>query len=302
MFRHLLIPVDGTVASIESIGQALELARSIGARVTFLPVQPGQADARPDAEREWEIQARADAAARAQGVPCASVRAGTASTDEAIGGAAREHGCDLICVAWQERAVNTNPSHGQTYGVLDDPDVPVLVWAIERRPVVTHAIGILLGRHRTIADTLHSWLALIGAARARGMAPERRAMREIVLRLQELRGQQNRRGEHVALFTRLRQCTSAVDAELDELERQDQRDGQILDEMASLLEDETQTGMSCDRLEQAVRAYAQFVWERMGREEGVVLPAARRYLHEADWSAIAVGLDGPARAHPASRT
>jgi nucleotide-binding universal stress UspA family protein/hemerythrin-like domain-containing protein len=302
MFRHLLVPVDGTVACIESIGQALELARLIGARVTFLPVQPGHTDARFDEEREWEIQVRADAAARAQGVPCSSVGTSEASSAEAIVSAAREHGCDLICVAWQGRTVDASPSHGQAYRVLDDARVPVLVWTVEQRPVVMRAICILLERHTAIADQLHTWLAIIRAARVCGIAPGRQAMREIVTRLRELRGRAHRRGEQVGLFTRLRRCTSAVDAELDELERQDQRDGQILDELAGLVEDETQPESSCDRLEQAVRAYAQFVWERMGREEGVVLPAARRYLREADWTAIAMGLDDPMTAVPASRT
>jgi hemerythrin-like domain-containing protein len=36
----------------------------------------------------------------------------------------------------------------------------------------------------------------------------------------------------------------------------------------------------------AVGRYADFVWNHLGREEGVVLPAARRHLSEADWAEI----------------
>jgi len=39
-------------------------------------------------------------------------------------------------------------------------------------------------------------------------------------------------------------------------------------------------------LEEALNACAQFTWEHMGREEGVVLPAARRYLRDADWNTL----------------
>ena len=32
--------------------------------------------------------------------------------------------------------------------------------------------------------------------------------------------------------------------------------------------------------------YAGFLWDHMGREEGVILPAAQRYLLAEDWAAI----------------
>ena len=40
MYRHLLVPVDGTDLSIETVGRAVEFARSVGARVTFFHAQP----------------------------------------------------------------------------------------------------------------------------------------------------------------------------------------------------------------------------------------------------------------------
>ena len=39
-------------------------------------------------------------------------------------------------------------------------------------------------------------------------------------------------------------------------------------------------------LERAVSGYANFIWEHLGREEGVVLPAAQRYLKLEDWHEI----------------
>ena len=50
-----------------------------------------------------------------------------------------------------------------------------------------------------------------------------------------------------------------------------------------------------------MRHYTAFQWEHLGREEGVVLPAARRHLTEADWRAIDAafsrgGSDGPPQA------
>lgn len=35
MYRHLLVPVDGTDLSTQVVGQAVEFARVLGARITF---------------------------------------------------------------------------------------------------------------------------------------------------------------------------------------------------------------------------------------------------------------------------
>jgi len=35
-----------------------------------------------------------------------------------------------------------------------------------------------------------------------------------------------------------------------------------------------------------VAGYARFLWDHLGREEGVILPAAQRFLLAEDWEAI----------------
>jgi hypothetical protein len=39
-------------------------------------------------------------------------------------------------------------------------------------------------------------------------------------------------------------------------------------------------------LEEGVTGYAAFLWDHMGREEGVILPSAQRHLLPGDWTAI----------------
>ena len=39
-------------------------------------------------------------------------------------------------------------------------------------------------------------------------------------------------------------------------------------------------------LEDDVARYARFLWDHMGREEGVILPAAQRHLLAEDWASI----------------
>ncbi len=85
------------------------------------------------------------------------------------------------------------------------------------------------------------------------------------------------------LFRRLRKRTSSVDAELDELQRQHERDHQLVAELAELVERDP---VDLEVLEQAVSRYARFMWDHMGREEGVILPAAQKFLTAEDWAEI----------------
>jgi hemerythrin-like domain-containing protein len=169
--------------------------------------------------------------------------------------------------------------------------VAVLICAIDARPVVSGAIGRLLAEHRAMAGELHACLDMIRAAVARGALPDPARVRETVKRLRIFQARRHRPKEEAWLFPRLRERTSAVDAELDELEHQHQRGDQLLDELAAIVEQNPEPGVPAGQLEQAVCAYAQFTWEHMGREEGVVLPAARRHLTDADWLEIAAAFD-----------
>jgi hemerythrin-like domain-containing protein len=85
---------------------------------------------------------------------------------------------------------------------------------------------------------------------------------------------------------------TSVNAELDELERQHARDRQLVSglgiEVYSLYAttDTSAQQAALVRLEDTVAHYAAFMWEHLGREEGVILPAAQRFLTESDWAAI----------------
>jgi nucleotide-binding universal stress UspA family protein len=288
MYRHLLVPVDGTDASIEALGQAVEFAQSAGARITFcaLPagvIASGESAQQTDSDMTWELLARAEAAARAQGVPCSLAVPGVAAPPP-IAETARVHGCDLICVASRRPPSSSGIlQHGTT--TIDGGDIAVLTCAVDSRPAVAQAIGILLAGQRTIAAHLHTALRTARLAHGADRPREAASLQEIARRMSELR-RPIHHSMTEALFARLRAHTCAIDAELDELGRQHQRAAQMFDELAPLIacdDGSVETGV---RLEERLHACAQFTWENMGRKEGVVLPAARRYLSDADWNAL----------------
>ena len=90
---------------------------------------------------------------------------------------------------------------------------------------------------------------------------------------------------------RLRERTTSCHAELDELERQHDRDAQLVAELAQRVE-ALAASRACGahrrdaRLEGEVVRYARFLWDHLGREEGVILPAAQRHLLADDWASI----------------
>jgi nucleotide-binding universal stress UspA family protein/hemerythrin-like domain-containing protein len=310
MYRHLLVPIDGTDLSIETVGQAVEFARTLGARITFFHALPdhassllGEAEvvrlASPEhfvyafEGRARELLAKAEAAARAQGVPCGSSSRVSDAPHEGIVAAAREAACDLIFMASHGRRSNIGMMLGsQTVKVLVHTEIPVLIAATRNPAAPSRAIGIIRDEHRSLAAVLHAWMHLLAAARRAGTRPDSAMMAAIVRYIRTFPVALHHPKEDEYLFRRLRERTPALDAELEELERQHVRDRQLVAELAGMVEfrlrDRSGECGSVDNtdLEQAVERYASFIWEHLGREEGVILPAAQRYLTEEDWAEI----------------
>ncbi|MFM0327019.1 universal stress protein [Caballeronia glebae] len=239
MYRHLLVPVERSDASVEAIGHAAELARSLGARITFVCLHAGASDDAAQHRQIAALLARAEAAARAQGVP-ASVLALHDDT-------ARDF--DLVCIAQGSVAPSV-------------PGAAVLIAPCDARPMVAKAVGALLAVHRMRSDAYDDALR----------TPQPDA--QTIDRLREAHR------EETALTTALRERTSTLDAELDELARLAEREAAGLARVARSI-------ANGEAVDDTLLACARFACERMGRIEGVVLPAARRHLRDADWNALA---------------
>jgi nucleotide-binding universal stress UspA family protein/hemerythrin-like domain-containing protein len=304
MYRHVLVPVDGTDLSIETVGQAAELARTLGARITFFHAQPNHAASLfGDAEivratspaqfayayegRARELLAKAESAARAQGVPCESRTTVSDSPYAAIVAAARDARCDLIFMASHGRRSQLGMMLGsQTLKVLANAGIPVLVSATANPPPAARALGVIRDEHRSLAAVLHAWMHLLAQARSANARPDPALAQAIVRYIQKFPVALHHPKEDDYLFRKLRERTSEIDAELDELERQHLRDRELVAELAAMTERAASGAVDASELERAVQRYADFMWDHLGREEGVVLPAAERYLTTEDWAEI----------------
>lgn len=310
MYRHLLVPIDASDLSIEVVGSAVAVARSLNARITFFHAVPdhaaslyGEADllrVTQPARHAYrvggmarELLAKAEAAARACGVPCSSHHGVHDEPAAAIVATAREHGCDLIVMASHGRRSRLGMAWGSdTLSVLMSAGLPVLVTHTGEPDAPAHAIGILRDEHRAIASVLHAWTGLLEAGPGRGEESDPGLMASMLHYLREFTMTVHHPKEEREVFSRLRQRDPALSFELDELERQHQRDRDLLEGLSDRLAaldaagGSTERAAARERLLQALRAYAAFVWDHLGREEAVVLPAARRGLTAQDWQAI----------------
>ncbi|WP_322035155.1 universal stress protein [Burkholderia cenocepacia] len=282
MYRHLLVTVDDAPGGIDAIGDALELARAVGARVTF--VLPAAApDSRLSGARLPGHGAKVEAAARAQGLSHGIAGAGHPGAGDASPGVlAGKLGCDLIGVAALPPDADA-AARAQRRQLLATSGVPVLVCPSRRAPAAARVIARCLDAHRMAGGLLHALAALGDATNEphRQAADARRA-------LAALAALQNARfgtATEARLFAALRVRAECVAAELDELDRQRQRDTHALGALARLAED----GLPSAAFDAALARYAHGAFEQMGRIEGVIFPAARRYLGDADWT----GLDEP---------
>ncbi|WP_322088485.1 universal stress protein [Burkholderia sp. BCC1999] len=287
MYRHLLVMVDGVPGGIDAIGHALELARAVGARVTF--VLPGTApDSRLSGARLPEHGAKVEAAARAQGLSHAIAGAGhpaagdpaaghPESGDASPGALAGTLGCDLIGVAALPPDADA-AACAQRQQLLATSGVPVLVCTSHRTPAEARVMARCLDAHRMVGVLLQALMAS-GAATS---GPQRQAV-DAQRALASLAALQNARfgtDAEARLFAVLRVRAECVAAELDELDRQRQRDAQALDALGRIAAD----GLPSAAFDAALARYAHGAFEQMGRMEGVIFPAARRYLGDADWS------------------
>ena len=173
--RHLLVPVDGSPLGAATVEAAIALARSLGARVTFLHVSAdfsatadgallraldSSAFAEAAQGNARAILAKAEAAARAGDVTSASVCVGAERPDEAILEAAQVHGCDLICLASHgRRGLKAAWQGSVVHRLLQRTNLPVLVAAMESNVPVSaeqRALTTIRDEHRSLAAVIHA--------------------------------------------------------------------------------------------------------------------------------------------------
>ncbi len=145
MFKHLLVPVDGTDFAERAMQAGVELARQLDASITaFIAEPPAPVPApgrgalhyardveehnRSAAEHAQSVLATFQRRAAEAGVAFNGVHTQSYRIDEAIADAAREHDCDMIVMATHGRGVFGEILFGsRTKAVMALSKLPLLV-------------------------------------------------------------------------------------------------------------------------------------------------------------------------------
>jgi len=144
MYRHILIPTDGSELAEHGVAHGLALAKFAGAKVTVIIVEerpsgwlsfpePGVAVAFAEFHEQIKKHAasvldRVTNAAKQAGVPSDTIQVEDVQPHQAIIAAAEDKGCDLIVMASHGRGGLSAVILGSvTNKVLTHTKVPVLV-------------------------------------------------------------------------------------------------------------------------------------------------------------------------------
>ena len=143
MYKHILIPTDGSELSKKAVDHGIGLAKALNAKVTavtvsepfhIFAVEPGMLTDTPD-EYEKRIAAltgkylkAAKDAATAASVPCDVVQVEHEHPYDTIIDTARKRGCDAIVMASHgRRGVSAIVLGSETVKVLTHSNIPVVV-------------------------------------------------------------------------------------------------------------------------------------------------------------------------------
>jgi len=296
MYQHILAPIDGSLLSVAAVGQVVELARALKAKVTFFHAEPRQAGG-DGAGFDRAIIAKAEAAARGAGLDFDSVIRVSDRPFEAILSVAEERRCDLIFMSSHGHGGFMGFSLGsETQKVLTRSRLPVLVASVERNslsPELDRALAVYRDEHRSIAAVVHELARLTQDAAASGMVPDFPLLYAMLHYLQAFPQRQHHPREEVCLFRKLRGCDEGLDALIDKLEGQHLTEARLLAKVeAAIGGAEVGGAEELQDLARAVDEYAELIWNHMTLEDKVIIGHAERLFSPKDWDEVAQSFAG----------
>jgi nucleotide-binding universal stress UspA family protein len=146
VFKHILVPTDGSPLSYDTAKRAIGFARETGARITFFFAEPDypvafygegalidpttpEKFAEIAEQQARDILGQAEALAREAGIEYASTAQVSDIPYQAIIDAANKAGCDLIFMASHgRRGISGLLLGSETQKVLTHSTIPVLVY------------------------------------------------------------------------------------------------------------------------------------------------------------------------------
>ncbi|MEY2633961.1 MAG: hypothetical protein RIR00_2615 [Pseudomonadota bacterium] len=147
------------------------------------------------------------------------------------------------------------------------------------------AIAIIKDEHRSMASVVKGLLNNVTAIKTGDMEPDVHLFSAMFDYIEAYPERLHHPKEDEYLFRFLRQRTDLANAILDELQEEHARGGDLLEQLRLALAS-YKKDLDIDAFETALRAYADFYFSHMAKEEKRVLPLAAEYLTAEDWETI----------------
>lgn len=140
MFKHILVPTDGTPLSAKAVERGAQLAKAVGAELTIVTVNTFTGAVEPPTIQaaEYKLHARQRAAlylaeaaqmAAAAGVPFEAVEVDNDEPYQGIIATAEARGCDVVVMASHgRRGAAAKLIGSETMKVVTHSTLPVLVY------------------------------------------------------------------------------------------------------------------------------------------------------------------------------
>ena len=154
---------------------------------------------------------------------------------------------------------------------------------------MNEAIRILRNEHRSISSVLHGLGELARTAQNPQVRPDFSVLRAMIFYIDSFPERLHHPKENDVLFPRVIARSPGAATLVQELRDEHEKGAQLIRELErALIAFEIAWPFGADRFEEAVRAYSNFHWDHMRKEERVLLPLAEGALTEEDWNAVAV--------------
>lgn len=304
-YRHLAVPVDGSPLARSTVEKALAFARGAGARVTFIHVHSDyaasgegallhsmspRAFAEAAAGNARGIVAKAEAAARAAGVPSDAVIVISDKPHDAILDAAGRQNCDLIFIASRgQRGIQRVFNASVVQKLLQRTTLPMLIAAVESNQSLSdeaRAIATIKDEHRSLGAVMHGLQGVL--RQSAGAETNFVLLRAMLGYIEAFPERLHHPKEDAYLFRLLKERTTDCNDVIAVLERQHVEGARQFDQMrAALAAWEAGIAGAEEQFREAIETFAQQGWDHMRLEEQLLLPAASAHLTTADWAEIA---------------
>jgi nucleotide-binding universal stress UspA family protein/hemerythrin-like domain-containing protein len=308
MYRHLIVPIDGTAVSWSNVSSAVDLARRLEARITFFHATRDfsatgdgallrSVDPTLFAESAVGdtnvLLTKAMAAASAAGVPCDSEASTSDRPAEAILEAAERLKCDLIVMASRGTAGGWAGwlNSSQTERVLRHAPIALLVTRVAAAhplDAADRAIGVIQDEHRSIAVVAQAMRELAQEALDPAGKPDLDALQRMVNYLVQFPARIHHPKEEEVLHRLLLRRSPGSAALVAEVEAQHGTERRLIEEASRALVSARTGGADAVReMAGRVQALCSHVLDHVGLEERSVLPLARASLQDDEWEEVA---------------